>query len=413
MFPSLVEVWEVLSSWFGKEIATTIGLAAIFVLTYFVKRAFNLAKWIWQYHHRLNRALKDVGRVNTANGQREGDGLWLAQPIIGPVVRCRDPHIGPPRILVVANLKGGVGKTTVAANLGACYATIAKKENKKPVLMIDLDFQGSLSSMSIVGNSWLPLDGWNSKSTGLISGAYSPADIVNSAAISATAWKKGDSRPIDTLKVITAYYDLAQAENRVMIEWLVGNRKSDVRFRLADILHDDMVRKAFSLIIIDSPPRLTTGAIQALACGTHLLIPTILDEPSSEAVVSFIRQIETFREKKICSKLSYIGVIPTMTDATQNLSGMEISLRDRLKGPVERGGAGGVTELLPSTMYIPDTVAFRNAGGKGIAYLSTMGSGAPKAKLAIHNLASQVNDVMTLGLKPEEENESERLRAVP
>jgi chromosome partitioning protein len=413
MFAFLVELWEVLISLVGKEVAATIALAAIFAVSYIFKRAFSLAKWIWEYHHRLNRAVKDVGRVNTANGQREGDGLWLAQPVIGPVVRCRDPHIGPPRILVVANLKGGVGKTTVAANLGACFATIAKKENKKPVLMIDLDFQGSLSSMSIVGNSWLPLDGWDAKSTGLISGAYSPADIVNSVAISATAWKNGDSRPVDTLKVITAYYDLAQAENRVMIEWLLGNRKSDVRFRLADILHEDIIRNAFSLIIIDSPPRLTTAAIQALACGTHLLIPTILDEPSSEAVVSFIRQIETFREEEICPRLSYIGVIPTMTDATQNLSAMETSLRDRLKRPVELGGAGGVTELLPSTMYIPDAVAFRNAGGKGIAYLSTMGSGAARAKLAIHNLASQVNDVMTLGLKPEEENESERLRAVP
>jgi hypothetical protein len=91
-------------------------LAAIFALSYLLKRAFRFAQWIWEYHHRLNRALKDVGRVNTANGQREGDGLWLAQPIIGPVVRCRDPHIGPPRILVVANLKGGVGGLTARCN---------------------------------------------------------------------------------------------------------------------------------------------------------------------------------------------------------------------------------------------------------------------------------------------------------
>jgi chromosome partitioning protein len=105
----------------------------------------------------------------------------------------------------------------------------------------------------------------------------------------------GHAIQLSQLRVLTAYYNLAQAENRVMVEWLLGDRQYDVRFRLAELLHSNGVREAFSLIIIDSPPRLTTGAIQALAAGPHLLVPIILDEPSSEAVVTFIRQVETYR----------------------------------------------------------------------------------------------------------------------
>jgi len=278
-----------------------------------------------------------------------------------------------------------------------------------------MDFQGSLSSMSIAGGKeWLPLQGWDSKSTYLVSGSLSPANIVNSAA-SATVRKNGQIANVDKLKIITAYYDLAQAENRVMIEWLLGDRKVDIRFRLAELLHDDVVRNAFSLIVIDSPPRLTTGAIQALAGGTHLLIPTILDEPSSEAVVTFIRQIETFRESGLCPKINYVGVVPTMTDEVQALGPMEKLLRDRLELSRDQGGAGRVTALLPRSTYIPDSVTFRDAGGKGIAYLSMGNSGrTKKAKVAIHNLAAKVNHAMSLGLEPPEEPyESERLRAVP
>ncbi len=390
--------------------------AVLLAVAYLLKKAWGLITWTWDYFSRLDRALKDVGRTGTPSGPTEGKGLWLAEPIKGPTVRCCDPHIGPPRVLVVANAKGGVGKTTVAANLGACFAMIAQNEGKKPVLLIDLDFQGSLSSMSIAGGKdWLPPEGWDSKSTYLVSGSFAPPDIVNSTLSAATVRQNGGTTKVDKLKIITAYYDLAQAENRVMIEWLLGDRRVDIRFRLADLLHDDIVRDAFSLIVIDSPPRLTTGAIQALACGTHLLIPTILDEPSSEAVVAFVRQIETFRDKGLCPKMEHVGVVPTMTDAIQNLGPMERLLRDRLQLPLEQGGAGGVTELLPRFTYIPDSVAFRNAGGKGIAYLS-MGNGATttRVRTAIHNLAAKVDKAMSLGLKPPEEPyEGERLRAVP
>jgi cellulose biosynthesis protein BcsQ len=345
-----VELWNALRSEFRKDLAGVIAGIILVTVGYLLKKAWGRVRWVLAYFRRLNRALNDVGRIHTPNGRREGKGLWLAEPIDGPKVRCSDPHIGPPRILVVANAKGGVGKTTVAANLGACFSKIAENDGKKPVLLIDLDFQGSLSSMSIAGGKdWLPPEGWDSKSTNLVSGSFSPADIVNSAVARATIRRNGEISKVDRLKIITAYYDLAQAENRVMIEWLLSDRKEDIRFRLADLLHDDIVRNAFSLIVIDSPPRLTTGAIQALACGTHLLIPTILDEPSSEAVVAFVRQIEIFRNNGICPKMAYVGVVPTMTDSVQNVGPIEKTLKDRLQLPFDKGGL----EALPNCCQEP------------------------------------------------------------
>jgi chromosome partitioning protein len=252
--------------------------------------------------------------------------------------------------------------------------------------------------MSIAGGKdWLPPEGRDSNATYLISGDLTPVDIANSIPSMATVKKNGQIIQYDKLRIITAWTDLAQAENRIMVTWLLGDRKADIRFRLTELLHSDAVRGAFSLIIIDSPPRLTTGAIQALAAGTHLLIPTILDEPSSEAVVTFVRQVETFREKGLCPKIKYVGVVATMVNGLANLNPMETQLGDRLALSLENGGAGDIIKLLPASTYIPDSVTFRDAGGKGIAYLS-MGDGqnTKKVKGAIRELADRVKETVSL-----------------
>jgi hypothetical protein len=94
--------------------------------------------------------LQAVGRVIDHRGAHEGKGVWLTAPI----ERSHDywRGVANSKKLVIANLKGGVGRTTLAANLGAYLA----KEWQKRVLLIDLDFQGSLSSMAFPGKDWLP-----------------------------------------------------------------------------------------------------------------------------------------------------------------------------------------------------------------------------------------------------------------
>jgi chromosome partitioning protein len=397
-FAWLKEFWNGFHSLLGKGIAEFVALVVLYALWHVLKRSVRFIAWIADYFRRLARALHDVERIETSKGWKEGRGLWLAEPIKKPAVQSCSPYIQPPRILVVANAKGGVGKTTVAANLGARFAEIAQDNGEKPVLLVDLDFQGSLSSMSIAGGKdWLPPEGRDSNATYLISGDLTPADIANSIPTKATVKKNGQIIQFDKLRIITAWTDLAQAENRIMVTWLLGDRKADIRFRLMELLHSDTVRDTFSLIVIDSPPRLTTGAIQALAAGTHLLIPTILDEPSSEAVVTFVRQVETFRDKGLCPKIKYVGVVATMVNGGENVNPIETQLGDRLALNRKDGGAGDIIKLLPPSTYIPDSVTFRDAGGRGIAYLS-MGDAqnTKRVKGAIRELAAKVKEAVTL-----------------
>src|SRR5260370_24027885 len=87
---------------------------------------------------------------------------------------------------------------------------------------------------------------------------------------------------------------------------------ADVRYTVEKILHSDIVQRAFDLIIIDCPPRLTTSEIQAFCASSHLLIPTIFDRTSAEAVVTLYDQIETLKGAGICPHLKYMGVVGTM-----------------------------------------------------------------------------------------------------
>jgi Mrp family chromosome partitioning ATPase len=79
-----------------------------------------------------------------------GKGVWLTTPIAPPRDYWRG--VANATTLATANLKDGVGKITLAPNLGAYLV----KEWQKRVLLIDLDFQGSLSSVAFPGNDWLP-----------------------------------------------------------------------------------------------------------------------------------------------------------------------------------------------------------------------------------------------------------------
>lgn len=99
-----------------------------------------------------NRALQAVQRIETSDGPREGKGVWQNRPVSHPLDYER--NVAASKIFVLANYKGGVGKTTLAANIGAF---LASPPWNKRVLLVDLDYQGSLSSMVLPrADSWQP-----------------------------------------------------------------------------------------------------------------------------------------------------------------------------------------------------------------------------------------------------------------
>jgi len=382
----VVGLWEHVRMAFGSEIGALIGGA---IFSFFCIAFAYMAKIIHRirsYMRRLSKVKSDVGRVQRNGYLREGKGLWVAEPVNAPDIRL-DPTHGSPKVLIVANAKGGVGKTTVAANLAARFAELAARSrpHQKPILLIDLDFQGTLSAMAIADQTaWLPATGLDSDATYLISADWTPEKVgsVTQTAVSLVSKATGQTvtQSISNLRIIRSYYDLAQAENREMVEWLVGDRRLDVRFTLRELLWSKEVVNAYSMVIIDCPPRFTTASIQAIAAATHLLIPTKLDAPSSDAVVTFGRQIEILRDAGICSHLKYVGVVGAMVRGTADYEPDRQRLEDRLSLSWDDGGLNGWAACLPKHADIPESVAFRDAAGRGIAY-NLMGEGQAHAKV--------------------------------
>src|SRR5258708_29294628 len=315
-----------------KSLTTLIIVPVLGCVGWFLFRhaaQLSLHTWLFLRSHR--RALQAVAREVKHQGAHEGKGVWLTTAIDRPRDYWRS--VTKSRTLAIAKLKGGVGKTTLAANIGAYLA----KDWEKRVLLIALDFQGSLSSMACPGKDWLRAGHRSSLATRLISGDIAPFDVP---LLAQKVDLGADENSPGRLQIITAYYDLAQADNRIMIEWLLqcihfgpadlrhalmerlkGNllRTADVRYTLAKILHSDIVQRAFDLIIIDCPPRLTTSAIQPFFASSHLLIPTIFDRTSAEAVLSLCEQIEILKAAGICPYLKYLGVVGTMWVANYSI----------------------------------------------------------------------------------------------
>lgn len=321
--------------------------------------AFVVLPFVRHYRaHKLAReALASVERTTGADGiQREGDGFWLKQPVVRPPNRNNGFQQSIP-VVTVATLKGGVGKTTLSGSLAAYFAMNWTKEGHSlRVLLIDLDFQGSLSSMTVAGRRFTP----PSKANLLVSGELLDGRLVGAVVPISTP---NIFAPL-SISTLSSYYDLAQAENRAMIEWLLpvnapglfgrlwrrfkaglsgeklktDTSARDIRFILSQTLQNPRVQAEFDLVLIDAPPRLTTSHIQALCASTHVLIPTILDGLSSDAVARYLDQLATLKlgplgndRLRLCPQIEPLGVVCTMVrpapfDPTEDLNALQASI---------------------------------------------------------------------------------------
>jgi cellulose biosynthesis protein BcsQ len=240
------------------------------------------------YAGRVQRVLDSEGRI------------W-ERPCDEPPPPFRVLQPRKPAIVCLMNLKGGVGKTTIAANLGATMARLGRK-----VLLVDLDFQGTLTSLCLHGRAIQALrDQRRFVQFAFADKPAQPADLQRAIV------QVGDAQLGGTgASLLAADEDLVNCEQRQMTRWLIGESPDDVRFRLRRLLHADETQSSFEIILLDCPPRLTTASINALAAADFVLIPTLLDPPSAERVPSLLAWLRRLKNNtELCRDLAVLGVV--------------------------------------------------------------------------------------------------------
>ncbi len=199
------------------------------------------------------------------------------------------------RILSFVNLKGGVGKTTLCANLAA---TLARKGHR--VLAVDLDFQGSLSSL-FLGAEVL---GEIRRHNGFVDRLFDRSAL----AIDNFCQCQHSMPSIPGLDLVPADEPLFSAETFAMARFLVRTDERDIRFVLREHIHAPSVANEYDFVLFDCPPRLSAACVNALAASDGVIVPVILDATSAEATPRLLRSLAKMRHT-LCPQLHLHGVV--------------------------------------------------------------------------------------------------------
>lgn len=205
---------------------------------------------------------------------------------------------GHPRILALANQKGGVGKTTTAINLGTALAAIGER-----VLIVDLDPQGNAST-------GLGIDRRNRNCSTydvLIGEAKLREAIIPTA--------------VPRLHIAASTMDLSG------LELELGTTR-DRAFRLRDAIAELNVNVApdsdYTYVLVDCPPSLNLITVNAMAASHAILVPLQCEFFALEGLSQLLQTVEQVRTT-LNPTLSIHGIVLTMFDSRNNLSNQVVA----------------------------------------------------------------------------------------
>jgi chromosome partitioning protein len=207
-------------------------------------------------------------------------------------------HEMRPRVIALANQKGGVGKTTTAINLGTALAAIGER-----VLIVDLDPQGNASTgLGIDRRSR------NCSTYDVLIGEAKLRDAILPTAV-------------PRLCIASSTMDLSG------LELELGHTR-DRAFRLRDALAGlnapAQAETNYSYVLIDCPPSLNLLTVNAMAAAAAILVPLQCEFFALEGLSQLLKTVEQVRAT-LNPNLSIHGIVLTMFDSRNNLSNQVVA----------------------------------------------------------------------------------------
>ena len=253
-----------------------------------------------------------------------------------------------PRVIAIANQKGGVGKTTTAVNLGAALA-----EGGLRVLVVDLDPQGNATT----GLGLNPRD--------VTASVYEV--VMNDASLEDCV----EPTSVKNLFVAPATIDLAGAE----IE-LVPQISRELKLKKAI----EAVRDQYDLVLIDCPPSLGLLAVNGLAAADDVIVPIQCEYYALEGLGQLLRNVALV-QGNLNPSLDVRGIVLTMYDARTKLADQVVSeVREYF-------GAKVYDTIVPRTVRLSEAPSF----GQPIIVFDSASRGAK----AYRDLAKEMSNGAT------------------
>ncbi|MEZ5787887.1 MAG: ParA family protein [Xanthobacteraceae bacterium] len=198
-----------------------------------------------------------------------------------------------PRILAIANQKGGVGKTTTAINLGTALAATGER-----VLVIDLDPQGNAST-------GLGIDRKNRECStyDVLIGQAPLRDAIQATAV-------------PHLAIAVSTIDLAGVELEIGQE---HDRSFRLRQALATLAAQCAENDGYTYVLVDCPPSLNLLTINGMAAAHAILVPLQCEFFALEGLSQLLKTVDQVRTA-LNPGLTIHGIVLTMYDSRNNLS---------------------------------------------------------------------------------------------
>ena len=198
-----------------------------------------------------------------------------------------------PRVLVLANQKGGVGKTTTAINLGTALAAIGEN-----VLLIDLDPQGNAST-----GLGIDRKDRHSSTYHVLLGERELSEVITPTAV-------------PRLALAPSTMDLLGVELEIAGD---SDRAHKLKNAIARYVERQQGVSATTYILIDCPPSLNLLTINAMAAADAVVVPMQCEFFALEGLSQLLKTIDQVK-KSLNPAIDIHGIVLTMVDSRNSLS---------------------------------------------------------------------------------------------